>query len=366
MAMTGPSYLCGLRQNQSDRSNVAIQNVGSSVAGPITLRLTIFSGDGSSGFSQELPVQILLPGGFAQISGILAASGLSLSNGYVRVERVNGTAPYSAYGVINDQANSDGSFIPPVAESALAGKTRLTLPVVVETGAFSTELVITNWSLTKKTLNFSYVADAIQEPDQTANFTVDISPAAQLIWPDLVQRLRDAQTAGIGAKGIGFAGALFVTVSIGDLRGISVSARTSALGDSGRYGLFYTALSEAASSTREAWVYGLHQDAENRTNLALVNTGESGTSPDTFRIELFDGNTGQPVATVDGLVLAASRWTQVNTILSQYAPGVRQGYAHITRTSGASPFIAYAVINDGGQAGQRSGDGAFLPSAPSH
>ena len=110
MAMTGPSYLCGLRQNQSDRSNVAIQNVGSSVAGPITLRLTIFSGDGSSGFSQELPVQILPPGGFVQISGILAASGLSLSNGYVRVERVNGTAPYSAYGVINDQANSDGSF----------------------------------------------------------------------------------------------------------------------------------------------------------------------------------------------------------------------------------------------------------------
>jgi hypothetical protein len=55
---------------------------------------------------------------------------------------------------------------------------------------------------------------------------------------------------------------------------------------------------------------------------------------------------------------------QINTVLSQYAPGVTQGYAHVTRTSGTNPFITYAVINDGGLAGQRSGDGAFLSSAP--
>jgi hypothetical protein len=111
------------------------------------------------------------------------------------------------------------------------------------------------------------------------------------------------------------------------------------------------------------WLYGLQQNAENRTNLALVNTGESGTSADTFRIELFDGNTGQKVATIDDRVLNANRWTQINNILSQYAPGLTQGYAHITRTAGTNPFIAYAVINDGAQAGQRSGDGAFLSSA---
>jgi hypothetical protein len=51
-------------------------------------------------------------------------------------------------------------------------------------------------------------------------------------------------------------------------------------------------------------------------------------------------------------------------ILSQYAPGVTQGYARITRTGGNNPFIAYAVINDGGAPGQRSGDGAFIASAP--
>jgi hypothetical protein len=310
-----------------------------------------------------LPDQTLPPSGFVQVSGILSSNGLALSNGYVRVERVSGTAPYYAYGVINDQANSDGSFIPPIPETALAGKTRLTLPVAVEAGAFSTELVITNWSTTKKTLSFKYVADTIQEPDQTATFTVDINPSAQLMWPDLVQRLRDAQIAGIGPRGTGFAGALFVEASTGDLNGISVSARTSAPGDRGRYGLFYTALPEGTTSSSEAWLYGLQQNAENRTNLALVNTGENSTTPDTLRIELFDGNTGQKVATIGNHVLNAHQWIQIGTVLSQYAPGVTQGYAHITRTSGVNPFIVYAVINDGGQAGQRSGDGAFLSSS---
>lgn len=51
-------------------------------------------------------------------------------------------------------------------------------------------------------------------------------------------------------------------------------------------------------------------------------------------------------------------------ILAQYAPAVKQGYARITRTAGNNPFVAYAVINDGSQAGQRSGDGAFISSAP--
>jgi hypothetical protein len=362
MALTGSSYICGLRQNQTDRSNVAIQHVGSSSAGPITLRLTVFSGDGS-GFSQTLADQILLPGSFVQISGILTSNGLSLSNGYVRVERVNGMAPYYTYGVINDQANSDGSFIPPIVDGILAGKTRLTLPVVVENTTFSTELIMTNWSSTRKTLSFSYVADAIQTPSQTAAFTVDIQPSTQLIWPDLVQRLRDAQTAGVGPKGTTFAGALFAAVSSGDLSGISVSARTAARGDTGWYGLFYTALPAGTSSAGDVWLYGLQQNAENRSNLAIVNTGESSTTFDTFRIELFDGNTGQKVATVDDRVLGANRWMQINNILSQYAPGLTQGYAHVTRTVGNNPFIAYAVINDGGQAGQRSGDGAFLSSA---
>ena len=119
----------------------------------------------------------------------------------MRVERVSGTAPYYAYGVINDQVNSDGSFIPPVLESALAGKTRMTLPAVVETTAFSTELVVTNWGSAKKSLKCHYVADAIQTADHAASFSIELNPHQQLILPDFVQWLRDSQVPGIGLPG---------------------------------------------------------------------------------------------------------------------------------------------------------------------
>jgi hypothetical protein len=362
-ALVEPSYLTGLRQDQTNRSNVAIQNVGSSNDGDIILRLTVFSGQGAA-LSQTLPDQSLPPGGWVQFSGILASNGLSLTNGYVRVERISGSAPYYAYGVINDEASSDGSFVPPILESFLAGKTRQTLPVVVEADPFSTELVVTNSSTTKKTLHCTYVADAIQAPGASAAFPIEINPSQQLIFPEFVQQLRDSAISGIGPRGPSFAGALFVEASSGDLNGISVSGRTSSLGTGGRYGLFYTAVPNGSASTTSAWLYGLQQDAKNRTNLALVNTGEADTNPDVFRIELFDGNTGLKVNTVEGITLNAQRWKQIDSILAQSAPGVTQGYAHIVRTSGANPFIAYAVINDGNKPGDRSGDGAFISSSP--
>src|SRR5262249_45304388 len=117
-------------------------------------------------------------------------------------------------------------------------------------------------------------------------------------------------------------------------------------------------------TTESAWLYGLQQNVENRTNLALVNTGETGDTADVFTIDMFDGLTGLKVNTVEGVTLGAKRWTQIGAILAQYAPGTTQGYARVTRTAGTSPFLAYAVINDGGQPGERTGDGAFILSSP--
>jgi hypothetical protein len=364
LRLTGPSYICGLRQNSTDRSNLALQHAGSAAEGNISLRLTVFSGDPYNPVSQVLQDQVLTPGGFFQISSILASNGLTLSNGYVRVERVSGTAPYYAYGVINDQVTSDGSFIAPVEESALAGKTRLTLPVMVEAGTFSTELVATNWSSVPRTLQCQFIADGVQTLDHTARFNLSLSPGQQVILPDYVQQLRSAAVSGIGARGGTFAGAVLVSTDTGDLSGIALSARVSASGGEGRYGLYYTAPAEGTTVISEAWLYGLQQNSENRTNLALVNTGEIDTGVNCFQIELYDGSTGQKVKTLDSITLGAGKWTQLNTILAASAPGVAQGYAHIQRTSGNNPFIAYAVRNDGSQSGLRSGDGAFVMSAP--
>ena len=114
------------------------------------------------------------------------------------------------------------------------------------------------------------------------------------------------------------------------------------------------------SSTNSAWVYGLQQNAETRTDLTLVNTADTDQNPDVFRIDLYDGNTGLKVTTVGGITVKTNQWLQIGSILANYAPGITQGYAHIRRTGGSNNFIAYAVINDGGQPGERTGDGAFL------
>jgi hypothetical protein len=355
-ALAGPAYLCGLRQNATDRSNVAIQNAGSAQDGNIVLRLTLFSGDSS--MSQRLPDQMLVPGEFRQFSGLLGSYGML--NGYVRVERIGGRAPYYAYGVINDQFNSDGSFVPPVLESSLVGRSGFILPVIVDSGAFSTELVLTNWSATAKTLRFALVSDSVQTPNSTAQFQMTLNAGQQLILPRIVQYLRTNNIAGLAPAGTSTVGALFATVTAGDVRGLFLGARTASPGGGGQYGLFYPATPRGTASTGTVWLYGLRQDAENRTNLALVNTGEVAQSNNTFRVEIFDGNSGIKVNTVDGVTLGPQRWMQINVLLARYAPGTPNAYARLTRTAGVNPFIAYAVINDGASAGERTGDGAYV------
>jgi len=359
--LTAPAYICGLRQNSDDRSNVAFQNVGAAGDGSITLRVTVF--DGNSPSSTVLDAIVLAPGEFSQIGGVLTSNGLSLSNGYIKVERTSGTAPYYAYGVINDQVNSDGSFVipQPASTTPVSG---LTLPVIVQTTAFLSELVITNFSSQARILSFSFVADSISTADKTARFTLNLPAGQQQIIPDIFTYMRDNAVAGIGPAGTTIAGALFATAASGDLSGVVLGARTSASGGStgGRFGLFYTAVPYGQASTSSAWVFGLQQNSENRTNLAIVNTGEIDGNSDTFVIDLYDGATGAKVKTLDPISLPARGWIQIGTILNN-APGVQQGYAQVRRTAGANPFIAYAVINDGAGPGERTGDGAYIGSS---
>lgn len=91
---------------------------------------------------------------------------------------------------------------------------------------------------------------------------------------------------------------------------------------------------------------------------------ETDGNPDLFSIELFDGDMGKKVNTVEGIPINAKVWEQLGSILANYALGTRQGYARVTRTAGSNPFITYSVVNDGGQPGERTGDGAFVSSSP--
>ncbi|PYV37389.1 MAG: hypothetical protein DMG06_28270 [Acidobacteria bacterium] len=357
--LTGPSFLCGLRQNATDRSNVAIQNAGTEADGDISLRLTVYSGDPAAPFVKILPDEKLSPGAFKQFSGILQSGGSTLANGYVRVERVSGTAPYYAYGVVNDQVNSDGSFVPPLYASDKLPGVYLTLPVVLETHAFTTEVVLTNVSGTPKTLNCSYVFAPSNRV--AGSFTIELNAGEQSIIPNFVQYLRDRGVADVGPPGPNYVGTLRAQIANGDVNEVFLGARTSTPRDGGRYGVFYTGQA-FFTSANSAWIYGLQQNSENRTNLAIVNTNDSASSH--FDIDIFDGETGLKLKTVEDLAVNPSGWMQINRFLDQYAPGIRQGYVRVRRRQGALFFITYAVINDGAAPGERTGDGALISSLP--
>ena len=356
-------YLCGLRQNGKDRSNVAFQNMGAPEEGAITVRTTVYSGEAADATARVLKDVTLEPGGFHQYSGLLGRLESVEGNrqGYVKVERVEGTASFYAYGVINDQANSDGSFVFPVTASSLEGKPGQTLPVIVETSEFTSELTVTNFSEEPRTLDFQFVSEQVKTDGKTAGFSMTLEAGRQQIIPDVVEELR-GQVAGLGSSRGFYAGPLFVVAEEGDMSGIVIGARTGSPGGGGSYSVFYNAVPFGEAFSREAWVDGLQQNQENRSNLALVNTGEVDESPSVFHLEIYDGETGLLAETVVTKPIPARGWHQINGILGSYAPETGQGYIRIEKVSGENPFLAYGVVNDGGAPGERSGDGAYLPA----
>ena len=356
-----PVYLCGLRQNSQDRSNVAFQNMGAPEEGAITVRTTVYSGEAADATARVLEDVTLEPGGFHQYSGLLGVLGVP-AQGYVRVERVEGTSPFYAYGVINDQANSDGSFIFPVTASSLEGTAGQTLPVVVETSEFRSELTVTNFSEEPRRLDFQFVAEGIETGDKAAAFSMTLEAGQQEIVAEVVDELRRRGVAGLGSTRGFYAGPLFVVAEGGDMSGIVIGARTGSQGGGGQYSVFYNAVPEGAGFSQVAWVEGLQQNQENRSNLALVNTGEVDGSASVFHLEIYDGETGLLAETVVTKPIPARSWHQINGILGRASPETRQGYIRIEKVSGENPFLAYGVVNDGGAPGERSGDGAYLPA----
>ena len=144
----------------------------------------------------------------------------------------------------------------------------------------------------------------------------------------------------------------------GDMSGIVIAARTGSPDKrGGQYSFFYNGVPYSSASVESAWIYGLQQNEENRSNVALVNTGEIDDSSSTFEIHIYDGSRDSQLKTITRTV-GPRRWDQVNGILGRTS----QGYVQVRKVSGNNPFVTYGVINDGGRPGERSGDGAFLLS----
>jgi hypothetical protein len=354
-ALTGPSYLYGLRSTAGDRTNLALVNASSSASA--TLRVTLYSGTAGDTRTFTLtPDTTLAPGQWLQIGKVLDLAGYT--NGYAKIDLVSGNGPYVAYAVVNDNTTNDGSYL--AAEPASMPAEARLLPVLVETATYQSELVLTNPASTGQTALLDYFESASPASGAGGSLTLSFQPGEQKVISGAIDYLRQHGVA-IGPKGSTYAGALSITFMSGaSVSSGFVGARTAAPVNGtgpGEYGLFYSGIGPSFAALAEAWIYGLQQDAGDRSNLAVANLGDDGDAV-TFRVDVYNGNTGQLAGSTSPVTLSPGGWTQVNAVLQSF--NVSNGYAHVVKLTGNSRFLAYGVVNDGSAPDQGTSDGSYV------
>lgn len=357
---TAPLRLFGLRSGPAERSNLAVVNTGTE--GTVAPRIVLRSGDGASVY--EVPAALLpplAPGEWRQVNDadLLRAAGFAEATAVV--SRAAGTAPLGAYAVFNDNLSHDGSFVPAVPDDALGGE--LVLPVVVETPAFESELVLFNPEAVPVVVSLTYTESLATPEGRVGAVSIDLGPFQQRILPQLLEELR-RRGVPLGPRGAGSrAGTLAILFRAPNgtpARGLA-GAKTAAAGSGpcagkGSFGLFYTAVPAASGAASEAVVDGLRQTATTRSNLALFNPSE--TVPVSVAYEVHDGATGEKVLSSSPVDVPPLGWRQVDRVL--LGAGVTEGFVRVRRTSSAGVFGAYGVLNDGAAPGERTGDGSFV------
>lgn len=233
-----------------------------------------------------------------------------------------------------------------VPQGNVATGPELLLPVVLDVAGagnthYTTELTLISRAAAPTTVLLQYTGSA---GGGSGYASVALQPGEVRVIPDAIAFLT---AAGLplptdGAR-IGTLRAVYPGAAAGE---IFIGGRTSTPGAGGTFGLFYTG---TASTATAATIFGLQQNAAQRSNLALVNAGPD---PVTLRVAL-QGPNGEALTGPADQSLPGYGWTQINQPLLGQASS---GRAVVTKISGSSPFSAYGVLND-----STTSDGSFVP-----
>lgn len=105
------AVVAALKQSASFRSNLAVVHAGGGQDLPITLSVELREASTGSGIGQPLGVT-LQPGDWYQFSRVAELAGVTGDlDFYAVVTRTAGDDTFFAYGVVNDNVTSDGSFV---------------------------------------------------------------------------------------------------------------------------------------------------------------------------------------------------------------------------------------------------------------
>ncbi len=359
-AESGDAWVYGLRENVQFRSNLALVHAPGAAtgvaSGPVTLEVQLYDGDSGAPVGAPL-VQTLQPGQFFQYNRVLALTPTGVTNGYARVRLTDGADRFIAYGVVNDGGStgggtSDGSFLPANATDGL-------VPIVLDLpGAthYSSDLTLTNPTSSPVTVTLTYTA-AVVAPFSglgSGTKTVTLSARQQLVQSNAIDFLRSLGLAipATGSQG----GTLLVSGAPALVRTSNPNPDTTV---GGSFGVAYPAVAASARATAEAWVYGLRQDANARTNLAIADARAGSGTPVTYVVDVFDADNAASAPVTLTVTLTGGQWKQFDTVLA--GAGITHGFARVRPSAGTSDFVVYGVVNDGPTAGSRTSDGSYVP-----
>jgi hypothetical protein len=356
------------------RSNLAVAHLAGRTTDPITLSAQVYSADGTPAGTPL--TKSLAPSEWYQWNGILGLAGLpDGSFGYVRIKRVSGIGPWTAYGVVNDAITSDASFLPPYRPGGLAAARRLVVPVVLDVyglagSHYTTELTLANDS------TFSTPVDLVYQPAPGFGsapgvpfVTLTLAAGAQSTIPDVIEYLR-ANGVNIPDPAIAGpqAGTLMVTfrnlTNLDAPRTVALARTSTPNPDTtrgGSYGLFYPAAAKGGGARTSAVVPALTQDASTRSNLALVHLGGGSESALTLSVQLYDAATGTAAGSPLSITLQPGDWFQWSRILELTGATTvtTKAVAVVTRVSGDDTWLAYGVLNDA-----VNSDGSYVRMIP--
>ncbi|HEV8269417.1 MAG TPA: hypothetical protein VGR00_14320, partial [Thermoanaerobaculia bacterium] len=355
------------------RSNLAVAALPGRDSGPITLQVQVYA---ASGAVVGSPLsKTLQPGEWYQWNGILALAGLGDgSYGYAKITRVAGSSPWAAYGVVNDAATSDGSYLPAFRLGGASGSRTVVVPVVLDVygsagSHFTTELTLVNDGLFATQVALTYKpAPGFGSSGGVPNVLVSMGARAQQTIPDVLQYLRDfGVTIPDGSTGPQ-AGTLTVEfrypTSVDSARTLALARTSTPNPDAsarGSFGLFYASVPRGAGAKTSALVPALTQDSSVRSNLAVVNLGGGSEKAITLSVQLYAASTGAKVGQALSISLLPGEWYQWSRIL-ELAGAISttsKAVAVVTRVAGDDTFFAYGVLNDA-----VTSDGSFLKMIP--
>lgn len=233
------------------------------------------------------------------------------------------------------------------------GLTRtLVVPVILSApgaaGAFwESDLTITNAGSTEARLDLVYTPAVGGGAGRT---TTTIPPGTQLSGAsalELLERLGipgSGEIARVGTLRARFTGLAFP-------RAAAISVQTSSFGA----GVAYPGMEPDPAPRRTiGW---LKQDAEDRSNLGLVNAGDASEGDIVLRVTLLSTDpAARGSAVLPDVTVPPGGFHQIDRVLEASGLGATSAVATVERVAGTAPFICWGVVNDA-----ISSDGSFVP-----